>query len=191
MSHDRLRSTFAMLAQMAARGFAPPKLGKVTSYDPKTYAVKVMLQPEEIETGWLPIKVLMGGSAFGAYFGPANGDQALVIFHEGDATSGLCLGFLPSEEDQPPEVKSGEFHLIVKADAAHVIMKPDGTIASKGTWTHTGSMKVTGAAEFDSTMDVKGAATLESTLGVSGKTTAAAIDSSGPIRVGGVTVTVP
>lgn len=191
MSHDHLRSAVSELAKMAAAGFAHPKLGTVTSYDPDAYLVKVMLQPEEIETGWLPIMTGMAGSAFGVYYGPAIGDQALVIFQEGDATVGLCIGFLPSDEDPPPHVETGEIHLIAKGATASVVMKPDGTIASKGTWVHSGTMKVTGAAEFDATMDVKGATHLEGTAQIDGKTTAAAIDSSGPIKVGGVTVTVP
>ena len=62
---------------------------------------------------------------------------------------------------------------------AVVSLNGDGTISSTRSWTHTGSFHATGAA------------TLDSTLQVSGTTTAAEIDSSGPIKVGGVTLVVP
>lgn len=192
MSHDKLRSTISELAKMAAAGFAHMRFGEVTSFDGSAgvYAVKVMLQPDEIETGWLPIKLLMAGSAYGAYFGPSIGDQAAVTFQEGDATAGICIGFLPSDDDPPPAVASGEIHLIAKGATASVIMKPDGTIASAGAWTHTGTLKVTDAVEFDAALDVKGAAHLESTLQIDGKTTAAEVDTTS-VKIGGVTVIAP
>lgn len=145
MSYDALRSNVAQLAQMSARGFAPPKLGIVSSFDgrPGRYAVKVRLQPEDVETGWLPIILLLAGQAWGVYAAPSVGDQALVVYQEGDVATGLCLGFLPSDEDPPPEVESGEIHLIAKDGEASIVLKPDGSITSKGTWTHEGPFHAT------------------------------------------------
>lgn len=134
---------------MAAAGFAHPKLGTVTSYDPDGYAVKVMLQPEGTETGWLPISGGMAGAGFGVYYGPSNGDQAIVVFQEGDVTVGKCVGFVGSDDAPPPHVVSGEIHLIAKGTTASVVMKPDGTIASKGVWTHTGTLHVTDEVTAD------------------------------------------
>lgn len=146
MSFDRLRSSASALAQMAARGFAPPKLGLVSSFDgrPGGYAVKVRLQPEDIETGWLPIVTLLAGQSWGIYAGPSVGDQAVVLFQEGDATSGICVGFLPSADDPPPAVESGEIHLVAKDAEASILLRPDGSIASKGTWVHDGSFLASG-----------------------------------------------
>jgi uncharacterized protein involved in type VI secretion and phage assembly len=143
--YHQLRANVGSLAQMAAHGFAPPRLGLVSSYDPEAYAVKVRVMPEDTETGWLPILSMMAGDAFGAYFGPSLGDQALVVYQEGDVTTGVCLGFLGSDEDPPPTVEPGEIHLIAKEGDASAVFKPDGTITSKGTWTHEGTFHATGA----------------------------------------------
>jgi phage baseplate assembly protein V len=113
----QLRDAIVDLAQQAAAAFMPARFGIVTSYDPDNYAVKVELQPEGVETGWCPIKTALAGNGFGMYAGPAKGDQAAMIFQEGDALVGICIGFLPSDEDRPPSVPSGEIHAIHKSGA--------------------------------------------------------------------------
>ena len=143
MSHDKLRNELSGLARIAAEGFGKPKEGLVSSYDPDAGAVKVMLQPENVEAGWYPISLLMAGAGFGAYAGPAVGDQALILFAEGDSQHGICVGFLPNDEDRPPRVESGELHLIHK-DGAFIKFTNDGKIKSKGAWEHDGTITATG-----------------------------------------------
>lgn len=147
--YDRLRSNLAQLAQMAGQGSVPLRAGEVSSYDPSGYLVKVRLQPDDIETGWLPISTALVGQAWGAYFGPSPGDQALVAFLQGDINAGVCLGFIGSDDDPPPTVQSGEIHLRSKGDLAQVILKPDGSITSKGTWMHDGPFTATGEGTFN------------------------------------------
>lgn len=151
MASHELRSAVADLAGMAARGMSPLKLGLVSSYDGRVgkYAVKVRLQPEDIETGWLPIVLLLPGQGWGVYAAPSVGDQAAVLFQEGDGQAGVCVGFLPSDDDPPPAVESGEIHLIAKDGDASVILRPDGSIASKGTWSHEGTFHATGNVTTD------------------------------------------
>jgi phage baseplate assembly protein V len=145
-----------MQAALAAGKVGKPKAGTVTDYDPAAYSVKVMLQPEGIETGWLPIVTAMAGNGFGVYFGPANGDQAVVSFLEGDREVGWCTGFLPSDVDAPPTVPAGEIHVIHKAGAfvkfltdGTVSIEADAGILSKGPWTHTGTLHVTDEVTAD------------------------------------------
>lgn len=137
----KFASIMAQQAQMAARGFSPPRVGLVSSFDgsPGAYAVKVRIMPDDIETGWLPIVTKLSGAGWGIYAGPSVGDQALVVFQEGDISVGMCLGFLASDEDPPPEIASGEVHLVAKDAGAKVILKADGSITSKGAWTHEGT----------------------------------------------------
>lgn len=142
--YDRLRSNLAQLAKMAGQGQMDARAGTVSSYDPDGYLVKIRLQPEDIETGWLPIGQLMVGQGWGICAGPAIGDQALCVFLQGDINAGVCVCFLGSDEDPPPRVLSGEVHLRAQGDAASIILKPDGSIASKGTWTHTGDLVASG-----------------------------------------------
>lgn len=168
MSAGRQTNQMRMQALLAMGALGKPKHGLVTSYDGSAGAnrVKVMLQPEGIETGWLPITTLMAGQGFGAYFGPSQGDQATVLFQEGDREVGFCIGFLGSDADPPPAVQSGEIHLIAKtgqfvklladgtidaqADANTTLtLTPGGTITSKGTWNHTGTFTASGEGTFN------------------------------------------
>lgn len=143
--YGALQSSIAGIANLAAGLWEPPRFGLVTSYDPDHNTVKVQLQPEGTETGWLPIKLLLAGSRFGVYCGPEVGDQAVVLHQEGDPNSGFCAGFLPSDEDPPPTVQSGEILIIAKGTNASVKFDAAGNITSKGTWTHTGTFHATGS----------------------------------------------
>lgn len=188
--YHHLRAAIQQAGQMSGSLYAPMKHGLVSSYDPKNILVKVRLMPQDIETGWLPIKLLMAGSGFGVYCGPSVDDEAVVIFSEGDPNSGVCIGFLGNLEDQPPTVQSGEIQIIAKGAAASIKMDTAGNIASAGTWVHTGTMKVTGNTELDAALDVKGATHLEGTAQIDGKTTAAEVDAT-VVKIGGVTVVAP
>lgn len=159
MSADRLANHMRLQAHLAAGAVGRPKHGLVSSYDPKAYAVKVKLQPEDIETGWLPIQVLHAGQAFGVYAAPNLGDLATVVFLEGDREVGWCLGFLPNDEDRPPSVPAGEIHVIHKTGAFAKFLT-DGTIHleaaagihSKGPWTHEGTLHTTQDITCDTTV---------------------------------------
>lgn len=144
MSMARLRSNLAQHARMVAEGLAAARLGLVSSYDPDTYAVKVKIQPDDVETGWLPIITAGAGNSWGLYSAPMNGDQALVVFQEGDAQIGICLGFLYSDEDRPLSVPAGETWAVHKS-GAFVKLTNDGKINSHGPWEHDGTFHATGA----------------------------------------------
>lgn len=166
MSAGRIANQMRMQALLAMGKLGAPKYGLVSSYNPQTYEVKVTLQPEVIETGWIPIVSLLAGSAFGVYAAPSQGDQAVVCFQEGDKEAGFCVGFLNSINVVPPPVQSGEVHLIAKpgqfvkllqdgtidaqADANTTLtLTPGGNITSKGTWNHTGTFTATGEGTFN------------------------------------------
>lgn len=132
-------------ALMAQGLFSPPRAGLVSSYDPDRYAVKVKLQPEETETGWLPIVTAMAGNGFGVYFGPEIDDQAVVAFLEGSVETGVCLGFLPSDIDRPPSVPSGE-GLVRHKDGAFLRFLPGAVVdlEAAGGFNVTANTKITG-----------------------------------------------
>lgn len=152
MSTARIGNQIHTRAAQAMLQNARTRLGTVSSYNPNTYEVKIKLQPEGIETGWLPINVLQAGAGWGVYCGPAIGDQALIAFPEGDIESGQCLGFVPNDSDPPPVVQSGEMHFIHHA-GWFLKFLADG-IHSMGPWTHTGDINVTGTVT--ATTDVIG-----------------------------------
>lgn len=150
MSDAALRSNLAQFARQAA-GASPARIGLVTSYDPATHSVKVEVQPEGVESGWMPIQTMQIGAGWGVYAAPSQGDQAVVMFIEGDAEACVCIGFLPSDVDRPPNVPAGEIHLVHKA-GAYLKLLSDGSIASNGTWAHTGDMTVTGDVHVTKTL---------------------------------------
>lgn len=159
MSAARHANHMRLQAALAAGKVGKPKAGLVTDYDPVAYAVKVLLQPEGIETGWLTLETAMAGNGFGIFAGPINGSQAIVSFLEGDREVGWVTGFLPSDEDAPPNVPAGEVHVIHKTGAFLKFLN-DGTISvkatagikSEGPWTHTGTLHTTQDISCDTTM---------------------------------------
>jgi len=112
---------------------ARPRVGMVTSYDPDLYAVKLMLKPEDVETGWIPLSTLHIGNGFGVAIGPEVGDQMEVAFQEGSMNSARILGRLFSDEEKPPRVEAGEA-LLRRKDGSRIFMDKQGhvRIASKG-----------------------------------------------------------
>lgn len=126
------------------------KLGTVSSFDPSTYSAKVLLQPEETPTGWLPIGSVAIGNGWGIFTPPSQGDQVSVEFVEGDIESGVVGLRLYSDTQRPLPAQSGEIWLVSK-DGVKVQLLAGGTlhfeasaITSSGPWTHTGNLNVTG-----------------------------------------------
>lgn len=143
MNHGARLAHQLRVQSMMANGLAGrPRLGEVTSYDQDTYSAKVKLQPEGIETGFLPIMSQAVANGWGVQFGPRQGDQAVVIFQEGDSENGVVIGFLFSDEDRPQKVPAGELWLTGQGDT-YIRLTQDG-LRSKGDWEHEGDFKATG-----------------------------------------------
>jgi uncharacterized protein involved in type VI secretion and phage assembly len=91
--------------------FAQPRLAIVTSSDALKSMAKVLLQPERVLTGWLPVLTQWAGSGWGMACPPVPGDQVLVLPQEGDAQHGLIVGRLFSNSARPPSSEPGELTL--------------------------------------------------------------------------------
>jgi uncharacterized protein involved in type VI secretion and phage assembly len=103
----------AMAANRHSAGgdLAQPRMGTVTSSNSQTATAKVLLQPEGVLTGWLPILTQWSGSGWGMTCPPSPGDQVLVIPQEGDAQHGLIVGRVYSNLARPPQADPGEINL--------------------------------------------------------------------------------
>jgi hypothetical protein len=114
------------------------RTGLVTSYDPKTHSAKVMLKPDNVETGWIPIRTDHIGNGFGILVGPTpgdgkkTGDQVEVTFTEGDLEQGRLMHRVHSDTEKPPPVESGE--VLVKHEKSGSIF-----------WDKNSNLKITGA----------------------------------------------
>jgi uncharacterized protein involved in type VI secretion and phage assembly len=84
------------------------KAAEVSAYDPKRHAIKAMLKPDGIETGWFPMHTSHVGNGFGVTMGPNIGDQIVVGFLGHNMNNPVHLGRLHSDKEQPPTVNAGE-----------------------------------------------------------------------------------
>jgi hypothetical protein len=108
---DDFFNLFHADSRRSGKSFAQPRIGVVTSSDTKTATAKVLLQPEGILTGWLPVLSQWTGAGWGMSCPPNPGDQVLIIPQEGDAQHGLIVGRLYSNLTRPPEAAPGEVTL--------------------------------------------------------------------------------
>ncbi len=131
MIAHRMRSAIRYMAEQAAEQWAQPRMGLLTSYDPTSGSVKVQLQPENVETGWLPLMPLWQGNGWGFFAPPPVGSQVVVIFQEGHPDNGVCLGAIPSDDDRPLPVPAGEAWLQHQSGAG-LKLTNDGTATYMG-----------------------------------------------------------
>jgi phage baseplate assembly protein V len=159
-----------MHAVAAANLRADAKLGTISGYDPNRHAIKVMLQPEGNETGWIPLGSVWAGNGWGLFAAPQLGIQVEVTFVDGNNEAGVAGLRLFSDVEQAIAVQSGEFWLVhangqfVKltndgkltvsdGKGATVALNGDGTITSAATtWNHTGDVNVTGNVNVSETL---------------------------------------
>lgn len=131
MSMQRLANAVRMQAQMNSTTVAQTKMGTVSSYNPADYTVKVTLQPDGNETGWLPLAALGVGQGWGMIFAPGIGDMVEVQFQEGNVETGMVCARFFNDEDRPMAVPSGEFWLVNK-QGSFLKFTSDGKVALNG-----------------------------------------------------------
>lgn len=111
-----------------------------TAYNPKSHAVKGILMPHEVETGWIPISVAHAGNGFGVLIGPKVGDAGKaadgfdgdvfdVEFDSGDPNTPVAKLKHFSSQNQPPEVQSGEI-LMKHENGNSTYFAQDGSITT-------------------------------------------------------------
>jgi len=136
-----LANAMRLQAAMERSTEAKPRKGIVSSYNANTYSVKVRIQPENVETGWLSLAAAAVGNDWGVIFAPSIGDQVDVHFEEGNANSGFVCSRFFDDQDRPMAVPSGEFWMVHKTGS---FLK----------FTSDGKISVNGAAEIDVTTPV-------------------------------------
>ena len=140
---DFLNALKAQAAGMEQR-IGQPRFGVVSSVDPARATARVVLQPEGVLSGWLPVLSPWIGAGWGMVCPPSPGDQVLVLWQEGEAEHGVIVGRAFSDTQAAPKAASGELWLVHKS-GTYVKLRNDGSIASGGGgWTHDGDLHVTG-----------------------------------------------
>lgn len=108
-------------ASLAQTQYVFVRWGKVSSYNPTNYTVKVIIQPhleedeETPESGWLPLLSPWVGNQWGMFSPPEIGSMCAVIFELGNAESGIALSAGYNAEYAPLPVKGGECWLYHKS----------------------------------------------------------------------------
>jgi phage baseplate assembly protein gpV len=110
---------------------AQPRFGLVTSVDPANATVRVMLQPESVLSGWLPLLSPWVGAGWGMSCPPAPGDQVFVLAQEGDAENGVVVGRAFSNVSSAPQASSGELWLVHQSGSFLKLLN-DGTVRISG-----------------------------------------------------------
>lgn len=103
------------------------RFGLVSSFDPNAYAARVLIQPENVLSGWLPIISPWVGAGWGMAAPLTPGTQVLVLAQEGDAEHGVVLGAVWSAVDTPMPATAGELWLRHQS-GSFVKLLNDGTI---------------------------------------------------------------
>ena len=152
-------------AERVISQLARPKIGIVSAYDPSAYAAKVMLQPEGVETGWLPIRSPWSGNGWGMFCPPKIGDEVEVQFQEGGKKAPYIAMRAFGDAFRPLNVPSGEFWLQHQSGSflkfhndgsveVHAAADLNATVAGQANLTVAGKV-VASAQEFDLTGDLK------------------------------------
>lgn len=115
--HHALANAVRMQAQANGKSTARAKIGEISSYDGQMN-VKVMFQPENVESEWMPLGCIGIGNSWGVAVGPNIGDQVLVEFPEGDIESGIVTARIFSVAQPPLPVPSGEIWMVHQAGSS-------------------------------------------------------------------------
>lgn len=133
-----------------------PKWGVVQSYNPNSYTCQVLLMPERVLTGWIPIGTQWVGNGWGVTCPPTKGDVVEVQFQEGDGGAPYVVSRFFSNRTPPPgPCPSGEFWLTHKSGSLLKFLNTgDIEIVAANTlttaavqWNHTGPVNITGNVE--------------------------------------------
>ncbi len=136
----------ALRGQAASMDLAAgkPRFAVVSSVDPTRAVVRVMFQPENLLSGWLPLLSSWVGIGWGFCCPPSPGDQVLVLPHDGDPENGVVIGGIWHDNGAPPQTPSGELWM-VHSSGSFLKLKSDGSIAGQATqFTFQGNLTVTG-----------------------------------------------
>ena len=117
---------------------AHPRAGVVVSSNFQKATAKVLLQPEGLVTGWLPVATQWAGNGWGVFAPPSPGDQVLIVCHEGNYGNGIIVGAMYSNAAVPPTVQAGEL-IIAHKSGCSILLSNAGRIAI------TGDLYVSGA----------------------------------------------
>lgn len=124
---NALKAQAGALDQVAGQA----RFGVVTSVNTEKATARVLLQPEAVLSGWLPVLSPWVGAGWGMACPPSPGEQVLVLAQEGDAEHGVIVGRAFSDATPAPRAEAGELWLVHKS-GSFVKLANDGTVRVQG-----------------------------------------------------------
>jgi phage gp45-like len=128
---ERLSNAIKSHAASLDQSTGQIKFGTVTSVNSQNATARVLIQPNGVLSGWLPLLSQWVGSGWGMVCPPSPGDQVLLVPQEGDMEQGIIIGRSFSNKQMPPLVPGGEFWLTHQS-GSFLKLCNDGTIRISG-----------------------------------------------------------
>jgi len=128
---ERLSNAIKSHASSLDQSSGQIKFATVTSVNSQNSTARVLIQPDGVLSGWLPVLSQWVGSGWGLVCPPSPGDQVLVVPQEGDVEQGIIIGRGYSNKQTPPVAPGGEFWLVHQS-GSFLKMCNDGTIRISG-----------------------------------------------------------
>lgn len=150
---DRYVAAINRAAQQAAASVPQGRFGLVQSVDGARAAARVLIQPEGVLTGWLPIMMASAGSGWGAMTVPGLGDMAFLVPDAGSQDY-VIVGFGHNDQRRPASVPAAIGGGAAPAKAGEVVLThstgtvlrlaDDGSVYIRGAVNIEGDLKVSG-----------------------------------------------
>jgi|GEM_PF-3825484 len=102
--------------------------GTVTSRQTNPPSVKVMLQPYNVETGWIRVGSQYAGNGFGLLAIPPEGQAVKVSFDMGDTSSGLTLCSLWNDVDIAPTIADVDDAALIHVSGSQLYFHQNGDV---------------------------------------------------------------
>ena len=128
---ERLSNAIKSHASTLDQSTGQIKFGTVTSVNSQNATARVLIQPDNVLSGWLPVLSQWVGSGWGMVCPPDPGDQVLLVPQEGDVEQGIIIGRTFSNKQKPPVAPGGEFWLVHQS-GSFLKLCNDGTIRING-----------------------------------------------------------
>ncbi len=169
MSMDALQNAIRMQSKALAGTKSAARFGTVSSYNPSKHMVKVMLQPENIESAWMPYMEAFAGNGWGIFAAPSIGNMAVVLFIGNEADCPVAIGMFFNNVEISLAVPSGELWMVHKSNSS-VKLTTDGkvTVTDKAGSTVVLNGDGTGTATFAQGLTITANTTINGNLQVNG-----------------------
>ena len=155
------------IAKQAMSAISVAMPGIVQSVNPATGAVKVLLQPGGIETGFIPYMSNLTGTS-GIVALPLQGAQVLVVFDHGDNEAGVAVGSMWDDGHRPPASYNPGEVWFINASGSYAKLTNDGKV----TLTDKAGSTLVLSGDGKATITASGGLTINADITLNGKLTA-------------------